>query len=378
MNLSPAIQTAFKAADSAILLNTAAQVSRAAKAWRRCKVLGLDTEFVRERTYFANIGLVQLSDGHTVWLVDPLVDGAIEPLRELLENTAITKIVHSPSEDYEVLMHAIGALPDPIVDTQVACALLGQPLQTGYHTAAEWLLDVPIDKDQTRSNWCARPLRQKQLRYASLDVCFLPMMWKLLKSRLQEKGRLEWFTEDCAQQVLKARQPVDLERSWQRIRGNGRLDGQSLAILQALAAWRENEARRRNQPRGFVITDTVLLNIARHKISDPRKLESIDDLHPRAVQRHGAAIVATVQKVMEKGIQLPVIEPLSSSGRKQLNAMRSMVRKKAEELGIESTVLASKKDLEALVQDKGNPWPEKINGWRMETLGQELREIMEA
>ncbi|MFT5139730.1 MAG: ribonuclease D [Lysobacterales bacterium] len=376
MNNSNAIETAMEAANSALLLNTEAQISRASKAWKRCSFLGLDTEFVRERTFYANIGLVQLSDGHTVWLVDPLVKGAVEPLRELLEDPSISKIIHSPSEDLDVLSSAIGALPEPMIDTQLACALLGKPLQSGYHTAAEWLIGVAIDKDQTRSNWCARPLRQVQLKYAALDVCLLPLMWEILKSRLEEKNRLSWFEEDCQKQLDKARFSGDQDIFWQRIRGIGRLDGESLAILQSLSQWREKEARERNRPRGFVVPDPILLSISRSKMTSIESLKTIDDFHSQAIERHGEKLIERVKNTLSSGHQLPMIEEPTPAERKMLTDMRAVIKKKADEMGVESTVLASKKDLESLIQNGENEWPLKLQGWRQNEFGSDLLSIL--
>lgn len=345
-------------------------------------MLGIDTEFVRERTFYSNIGLVQISDGHTVWLVDPLVDGATGPLRELLENTSITKIVHAPSEDLDVLLSSMSAVPEPLIDTQLACAMLGQPLQSGYHTAAEWLLDVPIDKDQTRSNWVARPLRQVQLRYAALDVCLLPMMWQLLKEQLEEKQRLSWLHEDCNQMIIKARHQPDPRDHWLRIRGIGRLDGVSLAILQSLAEWREKVARDRNLPRGFVIKDTALLNISRKRMSTLEELGDIEDFHPRAVDRHGPAITRMVKDIVASGHELDTRDPLNNLEKKLLARMRATVTKQAESLGIDPALLASKREMESLIEQKRNNeqvenWPEKMSGWRRKVIGEDLMEILE-
>ena len=377
MGISNVIETAMEAANSAILLSSATQISRAAKAWRSNAYLGLDTEFVRERTFYANIGLVQVSDGHTVWLVDPLVDGATGPLRSLLEDSSIHKIFHSPSEDLDVLNHAIGAVPKPMIDTQLACALLGQPLQSGYHTAAEWLLNVTIDKDQTRSNWCARPLKQAQLRYAALDVCLLPLMWRILQEKLQQKNRLGWLAEDCGKQVIKARQSNDNSIFWQRIRGIGRLDGESLAILQALAEWREVEARKRNRPRGFVITDNALLAISRNKMTSIEGLQGIDDLHPRAIERHGAHLINHVKNTVSSGRKLEAVQDLTTVERRKLKEMRDSVKSKADELGVEPAVLASRRDLESLIQNGENEWPAKLQGWRQKEFGATLVQILE-
>jgi ribonuclease D len=370
------IRAALEAAESPVWLESPDQVSRAAETWRNCGALALDTEFVRERTYHANLGLVQLSDGETVWLLDPLVEGNLEPLAEFLADRQVAKIVHSPSEDFEVLLHATGALPDPVLDTQIACAMLGQPLQTGYHTAVEWLLDVAIDKDQTRSNWCARPLRPDQLRYAALDVCLLPLMWRALEQELERKGRTAWFLEDCARQLELARVPNDNDEAWRRIRGAGRLDGVSLAILGEIAAWREQEARRKNRPRGFIMPDPVLLAIAGRKILEPAQLETLESLHPRARERYGPVVTDMVRAVLESGKRLAPIMPLTARQRKMLNNLRTRVMQKAEAREMEAALLAPRRDLEELIRLDG-VIPARLRGWRHDVLTEELVNILE-
>ena len=377
MTQEAALNTALEAADRPIMLESAAQVSRAAKAWRRAGLLALDTEFVRERTYHADLGLVQISDGQTVWLIDPLLDGVLAPLAELLADEGIVKLLHSPSEDLEVLLHTTGELPVPLIDSQLACALLGQPLQLGYHKAAEWLLGIPIDKDLTRSNWLARPLRPELLHYAALDVCVLPLMWSKLEQELDSLGRLPWLEEDCARMLADARRPVDPMNSWSRIRGAGRLEGDSLAVLQALAAWRETEAQERNRPRGFIVKDPVLLGIARGQMDHPRDLETLDDFHPRARQRYGREITRRVQEVLDSGATLPVPPQAGPRERETLKAMRKLVMEQAEALGVEPTVLATKKDMEALLfGGPGAPLPERLNGWRRPIVGEPLQALV--
>jgi len=370
------LRTALEAADHPIMLDSAAQVGRAAKAWRRTGLLAVDTEFVRERTYHANLGLVQISDGQTVWLLDPLGEGVLSPLAELLNDPQVTKLLHSPSEDLEVLAHVTGALPDPLVDSQIACALLGQPLQLGYHKAAEWLLEVPIDKGLTRSNWMARPLRPELLRYAALDVCVLPLMWEKLRGRLDDRGRLPWLREDCERMLEDARTPVEPKAAWERIKGAGRLDGAALARLQALAAWREGVAMERNRPRGFIVSDPVLLAIAREGMTDPAALERLDDLHPRARQRYGKALAAIVRRCAEEGRRLPELPQAGPPERATLKAMRKVVTQAAEKLGLEPTVLATKRDMEAvLFAAPGDPLPDRLSGWRREIVGEPLQAL---
>ncbi len=371
------LSAALDAADRPIMLESAAQVGRAAKAWRRASLLAVDTEFVRERTYYANLGLVQISDAQTVWLVDPLLDGVLPPLAEMLSDPRITKLLHSPSEDLDVLQHAAGELPDPLIDSQLACALLGQPLQLGYHKAAEWLLDVPIDKDLTRSNWLARPIRPELLRYAALDVCVLPLMWDRLREQLDALGRLPWLEEDCARMLAEARTPLDPMDAWQRIKGAGRLDGRGLAVLQALAAWREDCARERNRPRGFIVPDPVLVAIAREGMREPADLERLDDLHPRARQRYAKPIIDRVNRCHDEGRTLPEVPQAGPKERATLKAMRALVANAAEALGLEPTVLATKRDMEALLFSTKAGWlPPRLQGWRREIVGEPLLDLL--
>ncbi len=377
MTVLAPLETALKAADSPLLLESAAQVGRAAKAWRRADLLAVDTEFVRERTWFADLGLVQVSDGQTVWLVDPLVDGALEPLGELLADGAITKLLHSPSEDLEALRHATGELPVPLVDSQLACALLGQPLQLGYHKAAEWLLGVPVDKDLTRSNWLARPLRPELLRYAALDVCVLPLMWQDLRERLNALGRLPWLEEDCARMLSDAAKDPDPRDAWQRIKGVGRLDGPALGALQAIAAWRDGEAKQRNRPRGFIIPDPVMLTIARDGLDDPAAIGKLEGLHPRAAQRHGRTMADLVRRARDEGRSLPPVPQAGPKERAVLKDMRDLVAGKAAELELEPTVLATKRDMEEILfAAHGDPLPERLTGWRRDIVGIPLQALV--
>ncbi len=366
------IPAALAAAEHPLVLDEPAAFSRAAKAWARSPVLGMDTEFVRERTYHANLGLVQVSDGQTVWLLDPLTRGAAETIARLLRDERITKLLHSPSEDLEVLRHAFGCLPEPLVDTQLACALLGQPLQLGYHKAVEWLLAVQVDKDLTRSNWCARPLSEAQLRYAALDVCLLPEMWRRLEPELQQLGRLDWLAEDSRRQARRALEPSPPEDAWQRIRGAGRLDGTSLAILQRLAGWRERVAQERNRPRGFIIPDAALLQIARLKATEPDRLESIEGLHRRARERHGKALLGMVRQSLESGARVAPLPSLAPAQRRTLAALRSVVEREARALGVEPAVLASRRELETLVHSGGDEIPERLSGWRLPVVTRRL------
>jgi ribonuclease D len=373
------IRTALAAADKPVMVESAAQLEKAAQAWQACNVIGIDTEFVRERTWRANLGLVQISDGERVWLVDPLKTGSLSPLAELLEDTHIEKVLHAPSEDLDVLLYTTGSVPQPLFDTQIACALLGQSLQMGYHKTVEWLLGIAIDKGQTRSNWCKRPLSPAQLHYAALDVCLLPIMYRQLHGRLQDLGREDWLREDCARMLDKALTPADPEQSWKRINGNGRLDGRSLAILQSLARWRDEEAERRNLARGFVVRDNALLTIANKQPDSIAALAELDVCHPRTLENHGPALLGAIDEVLQNGLTTRALEILKPEQRKLLAKMRQLVLEKAQELSIEPALLASKKELELLIlSPPDEPVPERFQGWRDGIITQELLSIKDA
>jgi ribonuclease D len=367
------ISTAIAAADTPVMVETADHLNDAIEVWQQCELIGIDTEFVRERTYRADLGLIQVSDGKTVWLVDPLKTGPLHRFSSLFENTSVNKILHAPSEDLEVLLYTTGTCPDPLFDTQIACAMLGESLQMGYHKTVEWLLDIIIDKGETRSNWLKRPLRDAQLHYAALDVCLLPMMQRELSDRLRELDRLHWLEEDCRRLTRKARVPTDPEKSWMRINGNNRLDGGSLAVLQKLAKWREYEADRRNLARGFVVKDVVLLKIARAQPANNTELSGLDVLHPRMVERNGKAIISMVRQVLQSESSLDALPTLDTAQRKLMAGMRGVVSDKAEELSVEPALLASKRELESLIfTAEGDELPERFLGWRKSIITDEL------
>ena len=372
------IGTAIAAADSAMMVESATHLQQAINHWQQCEVIGIDTEFVRERTYRADLGLVQFSDGQRVWLLDPLKSGPLQILAPFFENAATTKILHAPSEDLGVLLHTTSTCPEPLFDTQIACAMLGQSLQMGYHKTVEWLLDISIDKGETRSNWLKRPLRPAQLHYAALDVCLLPLMQRELHSRLRALNRLHWLEEDCDRLIRKARTPTIPAQSWLRINSNNRLDGVSLAILQKLASWREQEADRRNLARGFVVKDAALTGIARAQPSSTQELSGLDIMHPREIQRNGKTIISIVEQVLQSGSQATPPATLHAGQRKLMTEMRESVLRKAQELSVDPALLASRRELESLIfTADGDEIPERFLGWRKSIISDELIELKE-
>ncbi len=342
-------------------------------------MLGIDTEFVRERTYRADLGLVQVSDGQTAWLFDPLALSTTEPLARMMENPGIIKLLHSGSEDLEVLLNALGVIPEPLVDTQMACAMLGQPLQLGYHHAVKWLFDVEIDKDQTRSNWCKRPLTAKQLRYAAMDVVLLPEMLVKLRGMLDAAGRWTWLQEDVARVQRNARQAIDPDTVYQRFPGIGRMDQDTLQVLKYLARWREETAIERNRARGFVIADAPILQMAREKPVSKEQLQAIEGIHPIALSRYAETLLKLIELAGQDRTPVETLDRLDDKQRSQLNQMRAIVAKRAADLGVEPALLASRRELERLIRAHASdqPVPERFLGWRKQEVTDELVKILD-
>lgn len=359
-------------------MQTTEQLSQAVDAWQEHSVIGLDTEFVRERTYRAALGLVQISDGQTAWLVDPVSVKDLAPLASFMANPSVEKIIHSGSEDFEVMYHQIGAVPESAVDSQVACALLGQSLQLGYHNAANWLLDVEVDKDQTRSNWLRRPLSQRQLRYAALDVTLLPLMMDRMRGDLERQNRWDWLREEVARMERKSIADLAPEVAWKRVGGAGSLNDPERCALQALAAWREETALAKNLARGFVVSDQALLGIAKALPSSPPELKPIEGLHPKVVARHGDKWLELIEQ-SRKAEPVPPLPQLSGLQRNQIKTMRARVNTVAKSLNVDAALLASRKQLEQLIHAHAAAAdiPERFGGWRKAVITDDLLQILD-
>ena len=267
--------------------------------------MALDTEFVRERTFFQKLGLVQVAVDDADWLIDPLAVRDLQPLVELLRAPAVVKVVHAASEDIEVLHHTLGTEPRPLFDTQVGAALAGGAAAQGYARLVAAELGVELHKGETRTDWLRRPLTQGQIEYAAEDVVHLLPLYRLLSRRLEEQGRLAWALEDSAALADPARFAEAPERAYLRLRAAGRLGRRQLGALRALAAWRDTEARRRDIPRRFLLRDELLLALAARQPKTLRELERLPSYDPR----QGARDAGTWLEILERAAGLPDARP---------------------------------------------------------------------
>lgn len=346
--------------------------------WQQQPVLALDTEFMRTETFYPEAGLIQLSDGHTVWLLDPLPISAWQPFAQWLESPNTLKVLHSCSEDLEVLQRLCAALPTPLFDTQLAAAFLGLGHSMGYARLVQEVLGLELPKGETRSDWLQRPLSEMQIRYAAEDTLHLFELYQALEARLDATKR-GWLLDDCAEQIAAARLSKDPREAYLDVKLAWKLRPQQLAVLRELCAWRETEARRRNVARNRLLRERSLWPLARFQPDNLVALARIEDMHPRTVRQDGE----TLLQLMAAGKAVPQSDwpetpepPMGPEVSAVLKRLRNIGKAKAEQLAMAPEIMLRKKALEGLLRsgykDGDYRLPDDFNGWRKELFGEQL------
>ena len=335
--------------------------------------VGVDTEFMREKTFFAELCLVQVATGEKIFCVDPLTSNDSKSFWETLMRD--TWVVHSARQDIEVVVQSSERMPERLFDTQIAAGLLGYAPQMGYASLVKELFDVEIDKTHTRANWLARPLPDKVLQYAADDVAWLLPAHELLSERLEQKGRLSWVEEDSAQLLNPQLYEIDPSLAVERMKGARNLRGRRRAAAARLAAWRESEALRANRPRQWIAKDSALLEVATRLPESIEGLNRIDELPAGLIRRAGPTILAEIAASADDARDYRPPAMPNESQKKQLKEMQKFVQKRAEDLGIAAETVASKRDLSAIIIDGGRN-SKVLSGWRSEILGDRLLDLV--
>jgi ribonuclease D len=342
-------------------------------ALRGSEWLALDTEFIREKTYYPQLCLVQVGVPGRYACIDPLALADLQPLYELLYDGSITKVLHACAQDLEIFVHLTGRVPGPIFDTQLAAPLLGLAEQIGYANFVKEMLGVDLDKAQARTDWSRRPLSAAQLTYAADDVRYLAEVYPLVTQRLGAQGRLGWLAAEFEPYERLERYQLQPDDVWQRMRGLEKLRPRALSIVQQLTAWRERQAQEKNLPRNWIIKDEVLLDMARLAPQDSDALASIRGMQPRTVERHGAMLLDLIRTAAAQEPQpLPgYIRQARPTAQEEALAdvLHAQLRLLADRHDINSATIASRKDLLALV--RGEPTA-LLRGWRRSLAGNEL------
>jgi ribonuclease D len=341
--------------------------------------LALDTEFIRDKTYYPHFCLLQISNGTVAASVDPLAITDLSELADIIYNQDITKVFHAGSQDLEIFQQLWGKPPQPLFDTQLAATLLGLGSQIGYGNLVQKLTGRELDKGHSRTDWSQRPLEQAQLRYALDDVIYLGDIYLDITQKLQSLGRATWLQEDFVELANPATYAIDPDSMWQRVKGVQHLKGVQLAILQQLAAWRERQAEQANRPRRWILKDEVLLELARRKPKDTKELERIRGLETGSIKRNGDTILKLIADAVTKPKETwPRAKKravtLSTNQEAMTDLLQCCLRLIAEREEITPSALASRKDLEQLVA--GNKDSGLLHGWRRSLVGDILLDVL--
>jgi ribonuclease D len=338
----------------------------------------IDTEFIRQTTYYPILALLQVYDGKTIALIDPVAIKDLSPLFDICFDPNIVKVLHSARQDMEIFYNICGKLPTPVFDTQIAAALLGYGSQIGYAALAKAVLDIELDKSQTRTDWLKRPLTQKQLDYAGNDVRYLEQIYKIQKQQLQDQHRLSWLENDFNFLTEQETYQVDKLNLWKKIRGFNRLKPEQLVILQYLVAWREDIAIEKNLARKKVIHDDFLLEIAIQKPTHHNELANFQCLSERLVRIYGKTLIQLVNQALNSPKENWPKQPKRIQLNQQQDAMTDCLMAInhlcADNNNISPNCLCNRKELEKLVLGKRSLGI--LSGWRFELAGKQLLDFL--
>ncbi len=356
------------------MIETTAALQEACEKLAQSDFITIDTEFLRETTFWPQLCLIQMASPDVEVLVDPLAKGLdLKPFFELMANASVTKVFHAARQDIEIIHHLGGLVPHPIFDTQVAAMVCGFGDSVSYDQLVQRTKNVHIDKSSRFTDWSRRPLTEKQLEYALADVTHLRDVYLFLKSQLEREGRALWLTEEMA--ILESPQTYDMhpDDAWLRLKSRLRKP-QELAILKAIAAWREREARSRNVPRSRVLKDDALYEIAQQQPKDAEALSRLRTV-PKGWERSssGAAIVEAVNAALA----LPKTEmphppkhihvPEGTAAAVEL--LKVLLKLISDKEGVAAKVIANSDDLEKIAAEGEKAEVAALSGWRRDLFG---------
>lgn len=361
-----------------VKVESAEQVDLIAKEARSHGIVGIDTEFLREKTYRARLCLLQISTRDGVYVLDPL-DDSIDPrpVAELVGDDEVEVVVHAGRQDFEIFDQEWGIVPKRVFDTQVAAGFAGYGASLPYGRLVQEITGTELAKAESYTDWCKRPLTDKQMKYAANDVRYLIAIADRLKDELVAGGRIEWIADEMAYLEDPALYRSPPEEAWRRVSGRGGLSGKQLATLREVAAWREEAAERRNIPRGWVVKDQSLVEVARRAPDSVAALKSIRGFPAKEAERSFSEIAAAIERARSA-------EPISPKKRPSRTAITrartlsgladAIVRSRAEQAGIATELVATRSEMEALLIDAFNGRVDEndnrlLQGWRRSLAG---------
>ncbi len=334
--------------------------------------IAVDTEFMREKTYYAQLCLVQIASTKQIYCIDSLAIKHTQALQEVLESRDIIKVFHAARQDLEVMHWLCGMPPAPVFDTQIAAALLGYDDQLGYAALVEAITGTVLPKGYQRTDWTRRPLPDDQLKYAADDVRYLSEIYPVLFERLEDQNRLNWALEDCGRLTDPALYAAHPELAYLRIKQGSVLTPPQQHVLKSLADWRERVAQKKNRPRNWIAQDGLLVYLAQSQPRERNQLRQARGLSDTMREKEGDAIIDAIASAAPDN-ETPLYDavgPLTPTQTELRDLMMTSLKLKAEELGIRPTVLSARREVDVLA--RGNDSSRLLSGWRRQVIGEQL------
>ncbi|SLN48790.1 ribonuclease D [Oceanibacterium hippocampi] len=355
-----------------VITDTAA-LEAACEPLHAAEYVTVDTEFMRENSYWPHLCLIQLAGPDDAMIIDPLAEGiSLDPLLRLLADEAVLKVFHAARQDVEIFYHLSGRVPKPIFDTQIAAMVCGFGDSAAYDTLVRKLARAEVDKSSRFTDWARRPLAKRQLEYALSDVTHLRVIYEKLKRRLDESGRTPWLAEEMAVLCDPKTYAMEPDRAWQRLKTRNNKP-RFLAILQELAAWRELQAQAKDIPRNRILRDESLLEIAAHPPSDQKELSAARGVSRGLAEgRSGQEMLAAIARGKERPesecpSSAPKLPPAKGIG-PLMELLKVLLKYRSEEADVAQKLIANTADLERIAAED-EPDVAAMRGWRREIFG---------
>jgi ribonuclease D len=353
-------------------ITTTPQLAEACARLARHPFVTVDTEFLRESTYFPILCVAQMASTDEAAVIDCLAEGLdMQPFYQLMANESVLKVFHAARQDIEIVWHRAGLIPHPIVDTQVAAMVLGYGDSISYEQLVQRITGDSIDKSHRFTDWARRPLSKAQVDYAVSDVTHLRDIYLKLSADLERRGRTDWVMREMEVLTSPATYRLEPEKAWERLKTRVRKP-KEIGVLMEVAAWREREAQSRDVPRGRVLKDEVLSDIAVHAPTTPERLAHLRSI-PKGFERSkwGTEILAAVERGLARDPKtLPRVERSAQTpnGTATVELLKVLLRMTSERHGVAAKVIATVDDLDRIAADDDADVP-ALKGWRRELFG---------
>ena len=361
-------------------IDTADDLHQLCQEMKKEPWLAMDTEFLREKTYYPKFCLLQIATLDWVACIDPIaLEGQMDELFSIINDPAIIKILHSCRQDVEIFYQLSGKLPRPLFDTQLVAPLLGYQENPGYAMLVSGFLNINLSKTHTRTDWSQRPLSAEQIQYAADDVIYLAKIYCMMQEQLKTLGRENWLDDDFEQLLNPDLYDIPVENAWLKIRGKNKLTGKQLAIVQVLAEWREEAAKKSDRPKNWIVRDEHIMDMAKLQPTTVQALSKIRGVTDGFVKRSGSKVCDLIK--MAQDLPALKVKTKSKSGKKTqkqeavLDILSGIVRLRADENSLNPIILATRKDLDAFIE--GDEDCALLSSWRYSMVGAELQRVLQ-